>query len=86
MLENNNGTTPPTAITKEQFVQSLEGSVRRIRQANTESFKMSEIVYGNIVNIYARIGEQYFHLCDTISLKHDEIIAKVKSMSSCHSA
>lgn len=71
--------TDPKEVTEEHFIEMLEclPPMGYVNCGNTESFKVCELVSGNIANIYARIGSRYFHLCDVASIKHDAIIAKI---------
>jgi hypothetical protein len=68
-------------ITKEQYWYALEVLPPVAWRINSgeESFKMSEQAYGNITAIYARIGDRYFTLSDSISTPHKEIIRRCKS-------
>ncbi len=46
--------------------------------ADAESFKLIERTAGSITGIYVRIGDRYFHLSDSIFMKHEAIIACVR--------
>lgn len=48
---------------------------------DTESFMFSEMVCGNVTEIYARIGVRYFRMQDHSNLNHDEIITKAKEVA-----
>ncbi|CAE6822771.1 hypothetical protein R70006_06284 [Paraburkholderia domus] len=45
----------------------------------TESFMSSEHYSGQITRVYARIEDKYYSFLDRCTLKHDEIIGKVKA-------
>lgn len=44
-----------------------------------ESFKLSERTAGNITAIFARVGDRYFELADSVFMKHADIIAAVRN-------
>lgn len=71
----------PVEITAEKYMEMLEvlppHGWRASREA--ESFKMIELTAGSVTGIYARIGERYFHLSDSIYTKHDDIIARIRA-------
>ena len=46
-------------------------------QGHTESFKLQEFTAINITDIYVRVGCTYFHMKDSHSLTHDEILQRV---------
>lgn len=46
-----------------------------------ESFMPAEMVYGNVTEIYARIGIHYYHMCDYSNLDYAEILTRVKEIS-----
>ena len=67
--------------TEEAFWENL-GAVPplcRNSMGNTESFKMSEMRFGNVTLICCRIGDRYFEFHDKATLKHQEIVDKVKA-------
>ena len=45
---------------------------------DAESFKLIERTAGSITGIYVRIGDRHFHLSDSIFMKHDAIVARVR--------
>ena len=47
---------------------------------DTESFMFSEMVCGNVTEIFVRIGVRYFHMQDHSNLNHSEIVAKAKEV------
>lgn len=67
---------PVREITEKDFWEMLEvlPPAGWKQEPNCESFKLSERWSGNITDIYARIGERYFTLRDTIFLPHTEIV------------
>jgi hypothetical protein len=73
---------PVREITEKDFWEMLEvlPPAGWKQEPNCESFKLSERWSGNITDIYARIGERYFTLRDTIFLPHAEIIRRCKEI------
>lgn len=69
---------PVREITRDDFWEMLEVlPPNGWKQApGCESFKMSEHWSGNIIGIYARIGDRYFTLRDNCFMKHEEIIRR----------
>lgn len=72
--------TPVSEISKEDYWEML-GVLPPVKWTisednQVESFKMSERTSGVITGIYARIGERYFHLSDSIFTSHEEIIKR----------
>lgn len=67
---------PVREITEKDFWYMLEvlPPAGWKQEQGCESFKLSERWSGNITDIYARIGERYFTLRDTIFLPHAEIM------------
>lgn len=49
------------------------------RDAEAESFKISELTAGTVTAIYARIGDRYFHLSDSIFTPPADIIARIRA-------
>ena len=72
----------PVEITEDRYIKAMEvlppfGLVSRW---NEESFKMYNLIYGNITEIYLRIGKRYFCFKDEFSMRHDEIVAKINAV------
>ncbi len=69
---------PPERITKKQFWYALEvlPPMHWHNDGLCESFMMSELTYGRITAIYARIADRYYTMQDRVSLTHSEIIQK----------
>lgn len=72
---------PASVVTKERFWEMLEvlPPVDWKRSDTTESFKISERTIADLTSIFARIGDQYFELCDSCKLSHDQIIARCRA-------
>jgi len=68
-------------ITEERFIEMLEVLPPKQwkRAGHTESFKMAELLDGDITGCYARIGNRYFQVNGSISATHDWIIAACQS-------
>lgn len=43
-----------------------------------QSFKMAEMLCGNVTSIFAKSGDRYFELSDRVTLTHQEIIKRVR--------
>lgn len=73
--------SPPVEITAATFFEMLEvlppGDWRGT--GDTESFKLIERTAASITGIYARIGDRYFHMSDTCTLPHADIVARIKA-------
>ena len=54
---------------------------RNNAEHDTESFMFSEMVCGNVTEIYVRIGVRYFRMQDHSNLNHSEIVAKAKEVT-----
>lgn len=69
---------PVRETTQDHFWEMLEclPPVGWKNEGSGESFKMSERWSGNITDIYARIGERYFTLRDTIFMSHAEVMRR----------
>ena len=73
---------PVTRITREEYDDKLcvmppldwRGS------ESGESFKLCEMYSGNITDIYARSGNEYFTLRDHVTLTHGDIMQRVKEV------
>lgn len=79
----NHWRSPPSEITWKEFDDALNvlPPVAWCNWSAAESFKISERTSGNITAIYCRIGDtapRYFHLSDSIFLKHDEIVRRCR--------
>ncbi|MCR4319791.1 MAG: DUF1419 domain-containing protein [Candidatus Brocadiaceae bacterium] len=69
-------------ITEDRFIEMLEvlPPINWVHENGSESFKISERTYGNITAIFARIGERYFELSDSIFLSHQQIMEKCEKV------
>lgn len=45
--------------------------------ARCESFKLAEMVCGDVTDIYAKIGERYFTFRDKATMQHEAIIRRI---------
>ncbi|HEY1844009.1 MAG TPA: hypothetical protein VGH05_04030 [Buttiauxella sp.] len=45
--------------------------------AHCESFKLSEMVSGDVTDIYAKVGDRYFTFRDKATMTHTAIIARI---------
>lgn len=45
--------------------------------AHCESFKLAEMVCGDVTDIYAKIGERYFTFRDKVTMLHEAIIRRI---------
>jgi len=72
--------TEPRQIDAEDFDYALNvlPPVGWVRESGCESFKMSEHTNGNVTAIYARVGETFWTFQDVYTMKHAEIMAKVR--------
>lgn len=72
----------PTRITKEKFWEMLEilPPVDWVMNADAQSFKMSEMMYADITDIYVKIGGNYFGLSDSVRTTHDEACEKCRAL------
>lgn len=72
----------PTEITEARFTDMLEvlPPLRWKRTSDAEVFFLSEHTYGSITSIYARLGDRYFEMSDSISTDHDLVIAACEKM------
>jgi Protein of unknown function (DUF1419) len=69
----------PVEITEERYWEMLEilPPVSWVHgAASTESFKMSERMYGDITAIFCKIGNRYFEMSDNIRMPHAEIVKR----------
>jgi hypothetical protein len=75
----------PVEITEERYWEMLEvlPPVSWVHgSSETESFKISERLYGDITAIFCRIGNRYFELSDSIRLPHAEIVKRCSALIS----
>lgn len=73
--------SPVIEITAEQWDEAL-GCLPPVawrHDGGGESFHISELVAGNIANIYVRIGERYFTFADSRFLKGAERVERAKA-------
>ncbi|MFV0455623.1 MAG: hypothetical protein ACK5NQ_11640 [Pseudomonas sp.] len=72
--------TEPRQIDAEDFDYALNvlPPVGWVRESGCESFKMSEHTNGNVTAIYARLGDTFWTFQDVYTMKHAEIMEKVR--------
>lgn len=70
-------------ISAERFMDALNvlPPVGWTTKTGVESFKISERIWGNITDIYARLGERYFKLADDIRLPADIIADRIAAFA-----
>lgn len=75
--------TEPAEITEDKFLKALNvlPPIRWTQRSDSESFKISERLYGSITAIYARVGNRFYTFSDNISLPHDDIICRIQNKS-----
>jgi hypothetical protein len=74
--------TEPLEINEDEFLKALNvlPPVRWTQRSDSESFKISERLYGSITAIYARLGDRYYTFSDHIALPHDEVVSRITQM------
>ena len=78
--------TEPVEIMEDEFLKALNvlPPVRWTQRSDSESFKISERLYGSITAIYARLGNRYYTFSDNITLPHDDVISRIRqSLQHC---
>ncbi|WP_272668140.1 hypothetical protein [Providencia sp. PROV117] len=72
--------TAPTEITLMQFMDALSVMPPLDWQGNnnTESFKLQEMVMGNVTDIFVKVDGRYFTFRDVSTLSHAQIISRVR--------
>jgi len=72
----------PVEITEDRFTEMLEVLPPHNwhRETGSESFKMSEMTCGNYTEIFCRIGEKFYELCDDVHKTHIEIVEMCKAI------
>lgn len=74
--------TPPVEITHDDFEYALSvlPPLNWVfnGEGDTESFKMSEFISGNITAIYARIGSSFFKMHDQYLKPHEDIVRLIQ--------
>ena len=68
--------SPPKRIDEEAFMYAMEvlPPCAWVNTGYTESFHVSELIYGCVGDIYARIGRDYYHLSARLPMSHAAII------------
>ena len=74
--------SPPKEIKEEDWMYALEvlPPCKWSHKGGGESFHVSELLAGNIANIYVRIGERYFQFSDDFRMSPEERVNKVKEV------
>lgn len=77
----------PVEITEARFMEMLEVLPPHDwrNTGDAESFKLIERTAGSITGIYARVGRRYFHLSDSITTPHADIIARIRDSDASRS-
>ncbi|MTC21277.1 MULTISPECIES: hypothetical protein [unclassified Providencia] len=72
--------TAPKEITLAQFMDALSVMPPLDWQGNnnTESFKLQEMVLGNVTDILVKVSGRYFPFRDVATLSHAQIISRVR--------
>ena len=75
-----------TEISEAQFNDALNvlPPVGWTTRAGVESFRISERLWGNITDIYARLGDRYFKLTDDIRLPAAIVAERVAAYAAAH--
>jgi len=86
LLRENEAVTAPVEINVNAFHNAAGQTFPLLNWCNnvehdTESFMFSEMVCGNVTEIYVRIGVRYFQMQDHSNLNHGEIVAKTKEVT-----
>lgn len=73
-------------ITEERFNDALNvlPPVGWTTRQGVESFRISERIWGNLTDIYARAGDRYFSLADDIRLPPDVVAERVRAFITAH--
>lgn len=77
-----------TEVSEERFMDALNvlPPLGWTTKVGVESFRISERLWGNITDIYARLGERYFMLSDDIRLPADVIAERIAAFVAAHPA
>ncbi len=72
--------TKPTEITLAQFMDALSVMPPLDWQGDhkTESFKLQEMIIGNVTDIFVKVDERYFTFRDVSTLSHAQIVSRVR--------
>ncbi|EMB8480688.1 hypothetical protein VAH18_003511 [Providencia rettgeri] len=72
--------TTPTEINLERFMDALAIMPPLDWQGNnnTESFKLQEMVMGNVTDIFVKVDSRYFTFRDVSTLSHAQIVSRVR--------
>lgn len=75
-------------VTEERFMDALNvlPPVGWTTHNGVESFRISERLWGNITDIYARLGDRYFVLSDDIRLSPAIVAERVTAYAATHHA
>jgi hypothetical protein len=77
-----------TEVSEQRFMDALNvlPPVGWTSTHGVESFKLSECLWGNITDIFARLGDCYFVLSDDIRLPAAIVAARVSAFAAAHPA
>lgn len=72
--------TAPTEITLLKFMDALSVMPPLDWQGDrdSESFKLMEMVLGNVTDIYVKVQGRYFTFRDVCTLSHAQIVSRVR--------
>lgn len=75
-----------TEVTEAQFNDALNvlPPVGWTTRSGVESFRISERLWGNLTDIYARLSDRYFKLVDDIRLSPDIVADRVQGFVTAH--
>lgn len=66
----------PERIERQQWIQAFDTPRDLVRRGSTETFKSSELLFGDIAVIYARDAWKFYKLYDRADISHEQILAK----------
>lgn len=75
-----------TEVDEARFMDALNvlPPVGWTTNAGVESFRISERLWGNLTDIYARLGDRYFKLVDDIRLPPATIAERIAAYAAAH--
>lgn len=75
-------------VSEERFMEALNvlPPVGWTTRCGVESFRISERLWGNLTDIYARLGDRYFKLVDDIRLPAATIAERLAAYAAAHPA
>lgn len=72
--------TTPKEIDLRQYMDAISVMPPQDWQGNnsSESFKLQEMVMGNVTDIFVKVQERYFTFRDVCTLSHAQIVSRVR--------